>query len=262
MKTPKLGQHFLTDEAVVNQAVAAAHLTKTDTVLEVGPGQGFLTKALLDSAGKVVAIEKDGDLHFYLKRKFKNYKNLELVLGDVRQFDFGVLPKDYKIVANIPYYLTGQLIQQILTAKNAPQSAIFMLQNEVADRLTAPPGQSNLLQLTSQVFAETEKVMFVPRAKFNPPPAVDSALVALRKRAAALISESEQGPFFRILKFAFAGKRKKITNTLAAALALPKSDFEQVLEKLSLSKNARPQELGIFEWLALYKHLRPYMNLK
>src|SRR3990167_4139702 len=131
----KLGQHFLTDKSVLEKIVTAAELDKDDVVLEVGPGKGVLTESLARFAGKVIAVEKDGELHHKLKKKFKDYKNLELVLGDIRDFDFSTLPPAYKIVANIPYYLTGQLIKKIFEIENPPKLSVLMLQKEVADRL-------------------------------------------------------------------------------------------------------------------------------
>lgn len=256
MPTPKLGQHFLTNHEVIDKIITAADLSKKDTVLEVGPGRGILTAELLKAAGTVVAVEKDGELHHKLKKKFKDSDNFELSLGDIRNFHLGLMPKNYKVVANIPYYLTGQLIPWLLTSQNPPSLSVLMIQNEVADRLTGPKGSGNLLQLASQVFAEPQKVFFVPREDFDPAPNVDSAVITLKKHKKDMVPAGEQRSFFRILKFAFSGKRKKITNTLSAALKVPREQILKALEQTGLSENARPQELLLAEWIQFYNQLK------
>src|SRR3989338_2261686 len=259
MKTPKLGQHFLTDPDVVKKIVEASEISDKDTVLEIGPGKGMLTKALVETGAQIFAIEKDGELHHYLKKKFKDTANLVLVHGDVRDFHFSKLPDNFKVAANIPYYLTGQLIQKLLSADSRPSLMVLMLQKEVAERLIAPKGDTNLLHLTTKVFADTSIITIVPRENFDPPPKVDSAVVKFKVRSKPLLPKQEQIIFFRLLKFAFAGKRKKITNTLSAALRIQKEDLSKILSSLGFDDNTRPQELDLSEWLDLYRKIAAFL---
>jgi len=254
-KTPKLGQHFLTDETIIDEIISFADVSNNDTVLEIGPGKGILTEGLLKSGAKVIAVEKDHELFGFLRKKYRNNDNFAVYQGDIRDFDYKILPKGYKIVANIPYYLTGQLISQLTESSNKPKEAVLMIQKEVAERLTAPKGESSLLQLSTEVFAKVERGRVVTRDKFNPPPKVDSALIKLIFASKSALNKEEQKVFFRFLKFAFAGKRKKLLNTLPGALKIDKNELLKVLSELNLSENSRPQELDLKQWITLYKFL-------
>lgn len=255
MSTPKLGQHFLNDESVIKDILSAANLNSKDFVLEVGPGKGILTEGLVKHAGMVLAIEKDEELFDFLKQKFKGSANLNLINQDVRDLDLEKLPKDYKFVANIPYYLTGQLIRDFLSSRNPPSVSVLMLQKEVAERLTGKKGEGSLLQLASELFSDIEIVTMVPKSKFSPPPKVDSAVVRFTRKAKLEIKPTEQKTFFRLLKFAFAGKRKKLTNTLGSALNMEKEDLLNAFREVGIPENARPQELDLALWIKLYKYL-------
>lgn len=255
MSTPKLGQHFLNDESVIEEIINAADIDPKDFVLEVGPGKGILTEALVKKAGMVLAIEKDEELFEFLKKKFKGGSNLNLINQDIRDLDLDKLPKNYKFVANIPYYLTGQLIRDFLSSANPPALSVLMLQKEVAERLTGKKGQGNLLQIASELYSDIEIVAIVPKNKFSPPPKVDSAVVRFARKTKPAISPPEQKSFFRLLKFAFAGKRKKLTNTLGSALSIEKEDLLNAFNEVGIPENARPQELDLAMWIKLYKHL-------
>ena len=249
-----LGQHFLTDTSVVDKIIDAAALSINDTVLEIGPGKGVLTEKLIEAAGKIVAVEKDEELCRYLKKKF-DASNLELIQDDIRNFSLGNLPEVYKVVANIPYYLTGQLIPLLLTAPRPPKLLVLMIQKEVAERLTAPKGHSSLLQLTTQVFAQTAIVGIVNRAAFTPAPEVDSAVIVIKPHSIPKVPADVQKNFFRILKFAFSGKRKKLVNTLSAGMRISRDDVKGALNEVGLTEFARPQELDLDQWIALFRVL-------
>jgi 16S rRNA (adenine1518-N6/adenine1519-N6)-dimethyltransferase len=255
-KTPQLGQHFLQDGKVISEMLKAADINSEDNVLEVGPGKGILTAPLMDKAKHVYAIEKDGDLHFKLKKKYADKENITLYNQDIREFDLNSLPVGYKVAANIPYYLTGQLIRMLTTVANKPTVAVLMIQKEVAERLTAPAGHATILQLTSQVSADVELVTIVTRDKFNPPPAVDSAVVKFIFHKEPRVSPVEQAGFFKVLKHSFAGKRKKIANTLSSLTHLTKDELGEMLKSLSLSSDARPQELNLDQWLSFYEEIK------
>lgn len=242
-----LGQHWLRDRDVLAQIASYAELTKADTVLEVGPGLGTLTSELLRQAASVTAVEFDPELARKLPGQFPG-TSLTVVHEDILQFDVSQLPVGYKVVANVPYYITSKIIQHLMSAPNKPSVAVLLVQKEVAERLAAQPGEMSLLGLSAQLFAEVSLGAVVPARLFTPPPKVDSQTVILRTRSEPLVALDVQRDLFRLARIAFAGKRKKLRTSLASGLQLDKHEIETLLARADISPDARPQDIALDDW--------------
>jgi 16S rRNA (adenine1518-N6/adenine1519-N6)-dimethyltransferase len=270
-----LGQNFLINPGVLDKIVTAAELDKNDTVIEIGPGTGILTEKLAEKAGKIIAIEKDRRLIEGLRKKFfardgsafggKN-TNVEIVEADILKLDIGELfrnykllgedshakpgisveirDSDYKVVGNIPYYITSHLLKTVFEEWPTPKLIILMIQKEVAQRIVAKPPHMNLLALSIQFYAEPKIASYVSRGSFRPMPKVDSAIISLRPKALSLKPEFKK-EFFKLVRTAFAGKRKQLKNTIGL----------EVLNKAGIKPKARPEELSMEDWINLANHL-------
>lgn len=247
-----LGQHWLKDPDILADIADAADLTPSDTVLEIGPGLGTLTSRLLARAGRVVAVEFDGDLARKLPGQFPG-KNLEVIHQDILQFDPTNLPKNYKVVANVPYYITGKIISKFSEAANPPSRMVLLVQKEVAQRLAANPGEYSLSAVAAQVYHEVSLGAVVPAEFFTPPPKVDSQVVILVRRTEPLALTAEQAAFFRLVKAGFVAKRKKLRSSLAGGLHLEKTAVEQLLADAGIPESARAEDLSIAQWLTLLR---------
>lgn len=252
------GQNFLLDEIVLQDMVASAGISKTDLVLEVGPGIGNLTKFLLESSKQVIAIEKDPQFVPVLNSLKKKYKNFSYILNDALEVDLDKeLPAgDYKVVANIPYYAIGKLVQKFIQTNRKPISMTLLMQKEVAQNIVAKPGNLNLLAISVQLFADPQLIEIVRAEKFYPAPKVDSAVIQIKLHTKQKYKVDDEKKLFRILKACFSGKRKQIHNTLTKNLGLPKSQVENVLQEIGLDATARPQELTIDNWLDLCSKIK------
>lgn len=239
-----LGQNWLVNEGVADRIVAAANPERSDTILEVGPGKGVLTARLIRHVGRLIAIEKDPRLIEPLREQFANTPSVSIHGGDVLELDpqaLGLETGTYKVVANLPYYITARFLRLMLAHWPAPRRAVLMVQREVAQRLQARAGDMNLLALAVQAYASVEKIMDVSRGSFRPAPDVDSAVIVLTPRA---MSEEERARTGRILAFAkraFEHRRKQMGNTL------PNAPFAAC----SVPREARPQELDWAQWQCL-----------
>ncbi len=257
MSGPKksLGQHWLKDPEVLADIAEAAEISKTDTVLEIGPGLGTLTSHLLRRAEKVIAVEFDEELAKKLPAQFPG-KNLEVVSQDILKFDPSNLPADYKIVANIPYYITSKIIQVFSEAKNPPSTMVLLIQKEVAERLAAGPGDYSILAISAQIFYEVSLDAVVPAELFTPPPKVDSQVVVLKRRANSLVKKADRPDFFRLIKAGFSAKRKKLRSSLAGNLQIDKSKVEEILISAGVSPDARAEKLSIKDWLNILEAIK------
>lgn len=255
-----LGQHWLNDKSILKQIIETAHIGQDDVVLEVGPGLGSLTDLLINEAGKVIAVELDQTLIANLESRFLNTDKLEIVNQDIRRFDLTKLPVGYKVVANIPYYLTSYLIRLLSETANPPKQAVILIQKEVADRLAAVPGEMSTLSLTAQVFWEINLGTVVPPFLFTPPPKVDSQVVSLSRLAKPLVGPALQKDFFWLVKVAFSQKRKTLLNSLSAGLRVEKDSVRLLLESAHIKPESRPQELRIDDWIMLAKSLPKFAN--
>lgn len=251
MAGERLGQHWLLDDFYLDAIIKTAGLRANDFVLEVGPGKGSLTKKLLSAGAKVTAVELDDNL--YKELLGLQTDRLKIVHGDILEFDLTTLPKDYKVVANIPYYLTGKLLRKLTDSSNPPLAVTLLVQKEVAERLAAEPGELSLIAVAVQLFGQVTLGDIVPAAAFKPPPKVDSRIVTITRHPKPLFTDLDSKSFWRLAKAGFAEKRKKLRSSLAGGLNISKVQAEELLEKAGINPHARAQELSLEDWHAVAK---------
>ncbi len=250
------GQNFLINEKIYDEIVEAAEINSGDTVLEVGPGLGFLTAKLAKVAKQVVAVELDDKLANFLQIGLdsQDVENVTIMNQDVLKFNPTDLPKNYKVVANLPYNITSIFLRTFLNQKNRPQSLVLMLQKEVAERLIAKPGEMSMLALSVQFFGDVEIVREVKAGNFWPEPKIDSAIIRLiiKDNNRGDINFAEEKAFFRLAKFGFSAKRKMLKNNIASGLKISNSDAEKLLMGVGLDKQIRAQDLSVANWQKLF----------
>lgn len=254
MKLKKsLGQHFLKDMAIIADIVSSADIKKEDTILEIGPGEGVLTKALLLTEAHVISIEKDDRLIPELQKMFIKeiaLKQLDLIHADILDLELPHLPtSSYKIVANIPYYITGQIIRMFLESDKQPTSMTLLVQKEVAERIVAKDGKESLLSLSVKIYGEPKLVRTVGRGAFSPQPSVDSAVLLIEnisKEKLALIKEKD---FFDIIHLGFAHKRKQLLPNLS--ILYKKNNLIKAFKTCDIPEKARAEDLPLETWIKL-----------
>ena len=253
--TPKrsLGQNFITDESYLTTIVETAALDAADRVLEIGPGLGVLTRQLAEHAGSVTAIELDERLLPLLRTGFATRQNISIVHGDILESDpasllGGASPGGYKVVANLPYYITSPVLRHLLEATPAPELIVVMVQKEVAQRICADAGALSILGVSVQFYAQPELIRLVPADVFYPRPKVDSAILKLTLHPAPLFADVEPERFFRVVRAGFSQKRKQLLNSLAAGLHLSKEEVRTLLESAQVDPRRRAQTLALEEW--------------
>lgn len=254
MKTKKsLGQHFLKSEKALSQIVDAGDIHVSDIVLEIGPGQGVLTERLLNLAEKVIAVEKDRALIPFLQEKFSDQiqaGKLDLIEGDILTFDPEVLrfyKKPYKLIANIPYYITGAIIEQFLSSSHQPEHMVLLVQKEVAERIVSKDKKESVLSIAVKVYGTPIIVSKVPAGAFSPAPKVDSAILSIKKISRAFFIDCDERLFFEILKYCFGKKRKQLGGSLGLFLK-NKDDALSLLQRVGISPKTRPEELTPLQW--------------
>jgi 16S rRNA (adenine1518-N6/adenine1519-N6)-dimethyltransferase len=245
-----LGQHWLFDSKSLGAICDAAHIAPDDTVLEIGPGLGPLTVELTARAKQVVAVELDEELARKLPARVPA-PNLQVIHTDVLQFDLSQLPAGYKVVANVPYYITSKIVQFLLESPTPPAIAVLLVQKEVAQRLAAKPGDMSILAISAQLYANVQLGPVVTADKFDPPPKVDSQVVAFVRRTEPLFPGLDTRLFFRVVKAGFSEKRKTLRNSLSGGLALSKDDAEALLHEASIDPGNRAERLSLEQWHAL-----------
>ena len=252
-----LGQNFLVDKTHRARIVEAAELTIDDVVLEIGPGPGVLTELLCERAGRVVAVELDDRLIPLLRAHFAERPHVQIVHGDILQLDVGQLATQggdaeaaggYKVVANLPFYITGAVIPHVLSAQPAPALTVLTLQREVASRLVAVPPDMSLLALGAQFYCTVEIVDRIPAGAFYPVPKVDSAVVRLRPRREPVCGGIGERELFRVAKAGFSQKRKQLRNSLAAGLRVAPAEAARWLEEAGIDPQRRAETLSLAEW--------------
>lgn len=247
-----LGQNFLKDESVLARIVEAADISPTDHIIEIGPGKAALTHHLLPLAEKVTAVELDDRLIPLLHEEFKDDANFELIHGDALTFTPPSTP--YKIVANIPYYITSPLLNHFLLEQfqsgNPPQTIVFMVQKEVGEKIMAPKGRHSLLSLQVHLFGEPEYICTVPSSAFDPAPKVDSAVIKITVAPKPKINADLQKLFW-LFKVSFAQKRKKLSKNLAAVLRIKPAEAGKLLDDIGIDPNVRAEALTIEDWQQL-----------
>ncbi len=248
-----LGQNFLIEESYLRCIVQAAGLRKEDEVLEIGAGIGTLTRCLALSARRVCAVEIDERLFPLLENQTVNFANVELVNGDILRIPIEelVARPGYKVVANIPYYLTSSLVRYLLESPVRPASLTLTLQKEVAERICAGPGRLSLLALSVQVFGSPRIALEIPARAFYPAPKVDSATLVVDLFEQPLIPADRIDLFFRLIKAGFAQKRKMLHNTLSAGLALESDRVKDLLQQANIDPRRRAQTVTMEEWRRL-----------
>ena len=263
-----LGQHFLHDSRVVQRIVHAAELSHDDTVVEIGPGRGVLTRRLVQLSGRVIAVELDPELCRELPFTLGHPSNLQCVMGDAREIELPSLIVDgpgdaidsYKVVGNLPYYAANPIIRRTLECSYPPTLALFMVQREVAESMTASPGAMGLLSVATQFFAEAQLVCSVPPSAFRPAPKVRSAVVRLDIPRVPAMSVDSREEFFEVVRAGFSAPRKQLHNSLSHGLGIKASLGSAVLERASIDGRRRPATLSLEEWAEIYYASRKLME--
>ena len=247
------GQNFLVDEDALDEIISAAEIKSGETILEIGPGLGFLTGRLAARAKKVIAVELDTQLFKILQEKFSAEKKLEFINEDILKFSPPA--GKYKLVANIPYEITSAILQKFLTCVSPPEEMVLLVQKEVAERITELKKRS-LLNISVWLYGEPEVVATVPATSFYPEPKVTSAIlrIKIKNLSAETIKNNEKA--LRIAKIGFISPRKKLINNLSAGLAMPKENLAPVFDGLGLDENIRAEELEPSDWLGLEGELK------
>ena len=252
-----LGQNFLKDPHYLHKIAGAARLGPGDQVIEIGPGLGHLTRVLAASAGKVLAVELDERLIPPLRRDFCASRNVEVVHADALDYPYASLPGKWKVVANLPYYISTAVLQQLIAHRDKFISLTLMLQKEVADRIVSPPGgkEYGYLSVLVQLYAEPRIEFTVPPGAFTPRPEVDSAVVTLLLRSGPAVPVRDQDFFLRVVKAAFSQRRKTLRNALRQ-LDLPREKMEAAPEKTGIDLGRRAETLSVEEFGRLADFLR------
>ena len=255
-----LSQNFLTDPVALDAIVEAAELEPGDRVVEIGPGLGVLTRRLLAAGASVLAVEVDARLAEYLRRELYGIDRFELIEADA----LSLHPREmfpgepFKVVANIPYHITSPLLHAFLEGERPPEVIVLLVQLEVAERVAAPTGHMSYLSVFAQNVAEAEVVERVPAAAFEPAPAVDSAVLRLRRRAGPVVPPGEgREPFYRVVQAGFRQRRKQVHNGLSRELPVEREAVESALAICGVDPERRPQTLSVDEWACLTTALGP-----
>jgi len=265
----RLGQHFLVSEAHLQTIVEAAALEPEDVVLEVGPGLGTLTRLLAARAGHVVAVELDEQLIPLLQRTVTGYDNVTIVSGDILQLRpadvLSRIPDDaswavsgpfpYKVVANLPYYITSAVLRHLLEAQRQPQLMVVTVQREVAERICAEPPRLSPLAVSVLFYAQPELLQVIPAGAFTPSPKVDSAVLRLCVRPQPAVDVEDVDRFFRIVRAGFGQRRKQLRNGLAHGLGLPRDVVSAALQQAGVDPRRRAETLALAEWGEVYLQL-------
>jgi len=251
MAKKHLGQNFLKSKQAIHAMIRVADIQEGDSIVEIGPGKGVITAPLLSLARKVVAFEKDSDLIPLLQEKFVDYEGFELHEKDILNFDPSVLQNTYKVVANIPYYITGAIIRHFLESSHQPQSMTLLVQKEVADRIVARDGKESILSLSIKVYGNPKIIMKVGREYFSPQPEVDSAVIHIANISKIFFQGFSEKEFFVVVREAFQFKRKNIVNNLKNKFP----DIENILSKLDISPKARSEDLSLDNFAQITKIL-------
>ncbi|MSQ10811.1 MAG: ribosomal RNA small subunit methyltransferase A [Dehalococcoidia bacterium] len=255
----RLGQHFLTDPEVLARIVDTADLSHQDTVVEVGPGRGVLTAELKSRAGCLVAVELDVELLPALHKRFDSKAGFHLIHADILTqpprdllAQAGLPPEaPYKVVANLPYYITAPVLRHFLADPHPPTSVVVLVQYEVARTLTATPGDLSLLGIAVQYYGRPTLIAKVAPSSFSPPPKVHSAILRIDVYPAPPVDVPSEAAFFSTVKAGFRAKRKQLRNSLARGWEIPAEEAAGIAEKAGIDPQRRPETLSLAEWAQL-----------
>lgn len=251
-----LGQHFLIDEAILKTIIEAAELVPEDTVIEVGPGLGILTVELARRACNVIAVELDTKLASLLKRRLSPMSNLRVINADILKVSPSLLlegKSNYKVVANLPYYITSPVLRHFVEASPKPSLMVVMVQKEVGEAIVAGPGKMSLLAVSLQVYSKPRIVAHVPSQSFYPQPKVDSVILRLDIFPEPVVKVADINSFFEVVRHGFSSPRKQLHNSLAHGLGAEPSEVALLLKKANIDPQRRAETLGLEEWARLYE---------
>lgn len=251
-----LGQHFLKSERALTSIVDTGKLSSDDTVVEIGPGHGALTERLLNTGARVIAIEKDDELYELLKTKFVkeiNSGQLTLVHEDILNFNLDTLPSTYKLVANIPYNITGAILEKFLSEEQQPILMVLLVQKEVAERIVARGGKESILSISVKAYGNPHYIERVLAGSFVPAPSVDSAIIKIDQISKQFFEKFKELDFFKLLKAGFQSKRKKLSSNLSQIF--DKSKVKEVFDKLNLDENVRAEDISVDVWQKIGENL-------
>jgi len=245
-----LGQNFLVDPVTLQRVVNAGGVGRTDTVLEIGPGLGGLTRHLASQAARVIAVELDQNLIPILRKVLTPFNNVEIIHGDILELNpqFLIPDSSYLVIANIPYYITSAVIRHLLESGHPPTRLVLTVQREVAERICASPPDMSLLALSVQVYGQPAIAARIPAGAFYPPPKVDSAVVRIDLYPEPRLPQPHLDTFFKLIKAGFSQKRKTLRNALSAGLGLPKETVENLLTSAGIDPARRAETLNLEEW--------------
>jgi len=262
-----LGQHFLNSKNILTLIRDASDVCPEDIILEIGPGRGSLTEVLVFFAGKVIAVEKDKELVVHLKEKFAEaikINRLEILEKDILDFNPEVLSFykdfDYKVVANIPYYITGAILKKFLTTKYQPELMVLMIQKEVAQRIVARDGKESILSISVKAYGKPKIIKNVSKKYFKPQPKVDSAILLIENISRDFFKKIDEKKFFELIKGGFVHKRKLLIKNLSEKNKIDRKKLDDIFKKLGISENIRAENLTIKDWKRLYSKLSTYKN--
>jgi len=264
----RLGQHFLIDEAILERILSAAELSPGDIVVEIGPGLGILTEGLAKREARVIAVELDSKLVALLRKRLALFPDVKIVHADILKVTPRQLLQDnipaselawgYKVIANLPYYITSPVLRHFLEAEPRPSRMVVMVQKEVGEAIAAAPGKMSLLSVKTLFYSKPAIISYVPAASFYPPPKVDSAILRLDVYSQPPIKVSDVAGFFDIVMHGFSSPRKQLRNSLAHSLEMPPSQVASLLEKAGIEGRRRAGTLSLEEWRELWKTFAPF----
>jgi len=263
-----LGQHFLIDETVLECILSAAELNPGDIVVEVGPGLGILTEGLAKQGAQVIAVELDRKLVTLLKRRLTAFPDVKIINADILRVTprqilesksaVSALFQGYKVIANLPYYITSPLLRHFFEALPQPSEMIVMVQKEVGEAMVAKPGNMSLLSVKTQFYSKPTIVSYVPPSSFYPPPKVDSVILRLDVYSQSPIEIPNPASFFDVVMHGFSSPRKQLRNSLAHSLDMPPSQVTLLLEQTGIEGERRAETLSLEEWRELWKVFAPF----
>ena len=263
----RLGQHFLIGEAVLERILSAAELSPGDIVVEVGPGLGILTEGLAKQRARVIAVELDSKLVALLKKRLADFPDVKIVHADIlkvtpqrllqNNLSASELVRGYKVIANLPYYITSPVLRHFLEGESRPSAMVVMVQKEVGEAIAATPGKMSLLSVKIQFYSKPDIICYVPAASFYPPPKVESVILRLDVYPQPPIEVPEVASFFDIVMHGFSSPRKQLRNSLAHALGMPPGQVALLLEKTGIDAKRRAETLSLEEWRKLWETFAP-----
>jgi len=263
-----LGQHFLVDEAVLERILSAVELSHGDIVVEIGPGLGILTEGLAKRGAKVIAVELDSKLVALLKKRLAPFPDVKIIRADIlkvtpqqllqNNLTASEFIRGYKVIANLPYYITSPVLNHFLEAQSRPSEMVVMVQKEVGEAIAAAPGKMSFLSVRTQFYSKPAIISYVPAASFYPPPKVDSVVLRLNVYSQPPIEVSDVASFFDIVMHGFSSPRKQLRNSLAHSFKMPPRQVVSLLEKAGIEARRRAETLSLEEWRELWKTFAPF----